>query len=32
MAILIGFGKLMPEILRDFIQKVVLGFGERAMG
>ncbi len=30
--ILIAFGKLMPEILRDFIQQVALGFGERAMG
>ena len=30
--ILIAFSKLLPQILTDFIQKVVLGFGEKAMG
>lgn len=30
--ILIAFGKLMPEILRDFVQQVAPGFGKRAMG
>ena len=31
-AILKAFCKLLPEILRDFIQKVLVGFGESAMG
>lgn len=30
--ILIAFSKLLPQILTDFIQKVLLGFGENAMG
>lgn len=29
--ILSGFCKLLPQILRDFIQKVLIGFGEYAM-
>ncbi|HEY4481232.1 MAG TPA: hypothetical protein VI489_00095 [Candidatus Brocadiaceae bacterium] len=31
-AILKAFCKLLPEILRDFIQKVLVGFGEYGMG
>lgn len=31
-SILKAFCKLLPEILRDFIQKVLVGFGESAMG
>ena len=30
--ILKAFSKLLPEILRDFIQKVMIGFGEYGMG
>jgi len=30
--ILMAFSKLLPEILRDFIQKVMIGFGEYWMG
>ena len=30
--ILIAFSKLLPQMLMDFIQKVLLGFGEKAMG
>jgi hypothetical protein len=30
--ILIAYSKLLPQILTDFIQKVLLGFGENAMG
>lgn len=31
-AILKAFCELLPEILRDFIQKVLVGFGEYGMG
>ena len=31
-AILKAFCKLLPELLRDFIQKVLVGFGEYGMG
>lgn len=31
-AILMAFSKLLPQVLMDFIHKVLLGFGERAMG
>ena len=30
--ILMAFSKLLPQMLMDFIQKVLLGFGEKAMG
>ena len=30
-SILKAFCKILPEILRDFIQKIVVGFGESAM-
>ena len=29
--ILMAFSKLLPQMLTDFIQKVLLGFGENAM-
>ncbi len=31
-AVIMAFSKLSPDILRDFIQKVLVGFGESIMG